>query len=236
MQSGVPTNSMVVGVVLAGGFGTRMNVKNVRPASAGTCFKGSLRVAGVPIIREVFRTVSEVFPRRIVSVGSIGSAYSRSLGGHPQIFRDARRLGFDVVVDRYEGMGPLAGLDAALAHTGAPCFVLACDMPFISSGLIRYMCGLLGEFDAVVPAYGGYIEPAFALYALAAAPHIKEHLAAGKRCLSSVLAGLKVRWVCSEEIARFGEPRLLFFNVNTPEDLEEADRISELRKIEKTMY
>ncbi len=64
--------------------------------------------------------------------------------------------GSHIVPDREPGLGPLAGLETALtAAAGASVIVVAWDMPFVETPLLRGMRALceLGA-DAVVPEHG----------------------------------------------------------------------------------
>jgi molybdopterin-guanine dinucleotide biosynthesis protein A len=50
----------------------------------------------------------------------------------------------------------------------------------------------------------------------------ERQLDAGDRRLTAVLDALRVRYVEGDELAAFGDPELLFANVNTPDDLGRA--------------
>ena len=58
--------------------------------------------------------------------------YPRLIIGDPAAYA---HLGLPVHPDRHPGLGPLGGLYTALSTTDAPVLLLACDLPFLTSGL-----------------------------------------------------------------------------------------------------
>ncbi|NLD93951.1 MAG: molybdenum cofactor guanylyltransferase [Fibrobacter sp.] len=71
-----------------------------------------------------------------------------------------------VVVDKYDGLGPLAGICSSLTETDSRVsFVVACDIPYIHPMLIRKMLSFCNEYDIVVPSFkAGTVEPLMAVY------------------------------------------------------------------------
>jgi molybdopterin-guanine dinucleotide biosynthesis protein A len=118
--------------------------------------------------------------------------------------------------------GPLAGVEAGLLSARhRHVFVAAGDMPFLTSDLVTYLLGLLSErIRVVVPDFGGKLHPLCAAYEREVRPVVSAALDRGVRSLSGLLEGLPgVRYVGEEELRRFGDPKLLLTNVNSPEDL-----------------
>jgi molybdopterin-guanine dinucleotide biosynthesis protein A len=189
--------SLPVGVILAGGSGTRLADK------AGST------VGGVPIIQRVLNALRPACGSMLLVVGQR---------------QEWPGVGIPQVHDEFSGCGPLAGIHAALKATGQPCFVVACDMPFLDSGLIRYMVRQGGGREAVVPFVRGRYEPLHALYSPQCLTPIEESLGRGNLKVADLFPRLRVRQISEEEIRRFGEPEVLFFNVNTPEELELANQ------------
>jgi molybdopterin-guanine dinucleotide biosynthesis protein A len=133
------------------------------------------------------------------------------------------------VADRRPGLGPLAGIETALAHGGTDVLVVAWDMPFVAPALLQALRALGGEgYDAVVPESDtGRLEPTCALYTQRCRPALERWLDAGRRGASDFLASCpRVRALPLSEVARFGEPERLFFSVNTADALERADLIA----------
>ena len=118
--------------------------------------------------------------------------------------------------------GPLAGIEAGLlAARHRHVFVTAGDMPFLTRGLIKYLLGLLSDrARAVVPDIGGKLHPLCAAYERELRSEVSAALDRGVRSVSGLLECLsRVRYVGEEELRRFGDPKLLLMNVNSPGDL-----------------
>jgi molybdenum cofactor guanylyltransferase len=80
---------------------------------------------------------------------------------------------------------------------------------------------------AVVPVVDGRPEPLCAAYSKAAADPIASAVEAGTLRNAEVLASLtRVVWLDEAELRRFGDPEVMFFNVNTPADLIKAEEIA----------
>ena len=118
---------------------------------------------------------------------------------------------------------PAAGILAALrAADGAPVVVVACDMPFVEPGLIRFVAGL-GAVVAV-PRVRGRLEPLLARYSPPAIPALEAAIAGGGP-LQDAIEGPDTVVLDEHELARFGEPGRLTSNVNDQVELASADRL-----------
>jgi molybdopterin-guanine dinucleotide biosynthesis protein A len=116
---------------------------------------------------------------------------------------------------------PLTGILAALeSHPARPILALACDLPFIPPALLRELAAADGP--ATIEA-GGRMQPLIARYDPAAAPAIRTALCRGEAA-GSLLARLEPLVISGSELSRFGDSDLIAFNVNTPEQLAEAER------------
>jgi molybdopterin-guanine dinucleotide biosynthesis protein A len=74
-------------------------------------------------------------------------------------------LGLEMVKDQPDGIGPLGGLVALLRRAGAhPALALACDMPFVSAGLIERLLAAPSDAPIVAPRRQGKWEPLCARY------------------------------------------------------------------------
>lgn len=147
---------------------------------------------------------------------------------HPESYRYlSRPLLSDVLPER----GPLGGLYTALSAASQPHLLcLACDMPFIVRPLIDYLISLIleGDADAVVPRLGGLVEPLRAIYTRTCLAPLRAALEADRLALHDFLSAssLRLRFVEEAEIDRFDPQHLSFFNINTPEDLERAQKLA----------
>ncbi|AZU64654.1 molybdenum cofactor guanylyltransferase [Neobacillus mesonae] len=139
-------------------------------------------------------------------------------------------LGVKMTGDQYPGMGPLAGLHAGLeASSHEVNLVVACDMPFVSAELAEIMVSYCRDVDAVVPVVDGKEHPLFAVYkkdlAAAAAKCIKE----GRRRMKHLLDDVRVRYVTENDFTDFNDIEIqrIFFNMNHPQDYEDAKKWAE---------
>lgn len=132
-----------------------------------------------------------------------------------------------LVLDALPGSGTLGGIYTGLeAARNEWALVVACDLPFLSAPLLRYMTGLRDGVDAVVPVIGGRPEPTHALYSRLCLPAISQQLQAGQLKAAGFLDLVRVRYVDEDEARRFDPELLSFFNVNRPEDLARAIEIA----------
>ena len=199
-------------LILAGGRSTRMGQD-----------KAWLLLDGQPLVERVVRRVLPLASELIISTNA------------PDRFDELARVlpvPVRLVADLYPQVGPFAGLHAGLAAAANELVLaLATDLPFVNLDLLRYLIGLAAGYDAVVPLTPGpnpgrpELEPLHALYRRTCLPAIERHLAAGDRRVVSFLADVRVRAVPPEEIVRFDPDCRSFFNVNTPEEWEEAEHI-----------
>ncbi|HEY0391567.1 MAG TPA: NTP transferase domain-containing protein [Solirubrobacterales bacterium] len=118
---------------------------------------------------------------------------------------------------------PLCGIVAALrAAEGRPVVVVACDMPLAAPPLLAHLAAANGRL--LVPAPAGRLQPLQARYAaelLAALEAALEREEPLRRTVESLTPSL----LGEEEIARFGNPGRLFFNVNDGDDLRHAEQL-----------
>ncbi|MBA3533587.1 MAG: molybdenum cofactor guanylyltransferase [Ardenticatenales bacterium] len=126
------------------------------------------------------------------------------------------------------GQGPLAGIASALsAARHARVLVVATDMPFLNLSLLHHLARLEPQADVLVPviAPDGFPETLHAIYGKGALPVIEAQLAGGSRKITHFFRDVRVREVPAEEIRSFDPAFRSFFNVNTPEEWAEAERL-----------
>jgi molybdopterin-guanine dinucleotide biosynthesis protein A len=135
--------------------------------------------------------------------------------------------GLEVVRDLIPGAGALGGIHAALSGA-APARVLcvAWDLPFLTAPLLSALVEGSPSFDAFLPESGGPrgMEPLCAVYGPACIPAIARRAAAGDHRAIAFHDDVRVGTLPLARVRTFGDPAHLFFNVNTPEDVERADR------------
>ena len=186
--------------ILAGGSGSRLSPE-----------KGFLALGGETILDRV-RAAAEPLAAETVLVGA---------------GERLKETGLRVIRDEVAGGGPLAGVCAALADAAPDeALILPWDAPFITTPVLQYLWEAQGSADAVVPKRGEEAEPLFALYGPRCIGPAHRALAAGRRRVIAFYDEVVVRWVGEDELQSFAEWDVLFFNINTPEDLERAHEIA----------
>jgi len=182
-----------VGVVLAGGASRRMGRD-----------KAALAIAGETLAARAARRLRAVCARVAVADGGRGL-----VPGLPSL-------------PDGPGDGPVAGiLGAARALPGHPLLVLACDLPGVPEALLADLAEA-GEIDWVVPRWQRGLEPLCALYRPVALAALAAAVARGVMAPHRLAEapGLRVSFLESERLGRFGPPAELFVNLNTQHDLE----------------
>ncbi len=130
--------------------------------------------------------------------------------------RGLKAFGYPLFEDRYPNIGPLAGIREALLHCqNDHCLVMACDMPFLDSRLIKLL-QKHPRFDAVVPVHGGHIEPLAACYSKKALPVIEAQIIAGHFKLRDAIEKMNYHYLQAEDYEDM--PGKIFANLNTPEE------------------
>jgi len=134
----------------------------------------------------------------------------------------------EILVDMYPNKGPLGGIYTGLmASRCSHNIVVACDMPFLNTRLLRHMVELSRDFDAVVPTLSmGNIEPLHAVYSKACLNSIRTQLDSGQLRVDSFLNKVRVRYVERSECQRLDPQLLSFFNINYQSDLDRATTLA----------
>ena len=191
-----------LGVILAGGKATRM----------GGGDKGLKRVGGR-------RLIDIVIARLAPQCGDL----ALNANGDPGRFAD---LGLPVLPDSVpDHPGPLAGVLAGLdwaADKGAGAIVTAAaDTPFFPADLVDRLRDAAGPSGLALAASDGQRQPTFGLWPVALREDLRSALKDGLRKI--------VLWTDAHAAGTADFPTAPFdpfFNVNTPEDLAEAERLA----------
>ena len=182
-------------VILAGGSSLRMGFD-----------KQLLRIGGARVIDSMAARLSSEFSEIIISTNK------------PELYADT---GLTALPDRL-GAGPLAGIYSSLRFCSSEyLYVIACDMPFISPGYIRYMKALIrnGHYDACVTMRpDGYYEPFNAFYNKSALRYIEDALLKSRYGINRLLDRMNMRVISAAKAAEFNCPNM-FFNANSKQDL-----------------
>jgi len=192
----------ITGIILAGGKSTRIGAN-----------KPQLKIGKGHLIDRVADTLSQ-FTSSILIVTTEDQVSLVESATH-----SARR-----VKDIYPGKGPLGGIYTGLMHAETSySLVVGCDMPFLNSGLIRYLIDGASGFAAIAPKIGWMIQPLHAIYSKSCVPSIEALIREDQLQIIKLFNLVNTRFVTEKEIDQFDPDHLSFLNVNTEGDLLKAE-------------
>ena len=204
MAAGQRGSFAVSGAILAGGGATRFGGKP----------KGLEVIGGERILDRLVRVLTS------------------ALGVPPLLVANAPdakdwRPDLRTVSDVKPGFGALSGIYTAVVEAPAPVVCVAWDMPFVSEPLVRALAGRLHDSDAVLPQSDGRrgVEPLCAGYGPACREAIQGSMAAGDLRAIGFHDRIRVGILPLDQVRTLADPGLLFFNVNTADDLAKADQL-----------
>lgn len=198
-----PLITDIAGVLIAGGKSRRMGRdKRFVPVSGRTLFERTLDV-----LESVFQEIIVVLAEPVPGLDVRG-----------------RQLVFDAIPD----CGSLGGLYTGLLSTNLPrAFAVACDMPFLNPGLVRYFAEFDRLADIVVAELATGLHPMHAVYSQNCRP-LLESMAQRRDLKIQRLflePDLLVRIVRERELAPLDPGLRSFQNINTPQDLALAESL-----------
>ena len=131
------------------------------------------------------------------------------------------------VPDARPGCGSVGGIYTAVVSSPGPVLCVAWDMPFVTPELLRALIAAAAGYDAFLPESDGRrgVEPLCAVYAPACGPAIERRLARGELEAIAFHPDVKVGTLPLARVKTFGEPDVMFFNVNLPEDLARGEEL-----------
>ena len=129
---------------------------------------------------------------------------------------DAERSRYERIVDRYEGIGPVAGILTALEeHPDADWLVVACDLPNIDAATLQHLLQQRSEtqpFTAFRSTYDDLPEPLCAVYRSGSEAIIRSFVEDGVVCPRKILI--------RSDTCLLQQPNpAALDNINTPDDL-----------------
>jgi molybdopterin-guanine dinucleotide biosynthesis protein A len=132
---------------------------------------------------------------------------------------ESERSRFVQIVDRYENIGPIAGILSALEeHPQADWLVVACDLPNIDEPTLRYLISNRSQkkpFTAFRSSYDDLPEPLCALYQSGSDGILRQFIDDGIVCPRKILIRSDTK------LLKQPDPRSLD-NINTPDDLQRS--------------
>ena len=186
---------------MAGGRSSRMKFN-----------KAFAQVGGKPVIQIIIEKLKPIFQEIII------------ISNEPQLFTS---FGLPIYQDIYPYLGPVGGIHSALVNaSNDQMFILGCDMPFINMRLVEYMLSKISDYDSVVPEIDSYLQPLAAVYNRTCLPVFTECLEHDKLKLTLIFSELNALVLKEDELQKFGSVREMFFNVNDPDALAQAQKIA----------
>lgn len=192
---------MCTAAILAGGLAKRFDGRNkaVLPLGSAAILERQLAVLRLVV-------------RRTVIVANDDTPY--------------KDYGVPVFRDLAPGAGSLGGVYSAIESTGAAStLVLACDMPFLSAPFLTHLIDTGRDVDIAIPKTTRGYEPLCATYSRRCASVLQRRIEANQLRLTDLLGSdheLTIAEIGSAEIAQYGQPDVLFFNINTADDYARA--------------
>ena len=191
----------VHGLLLSGGASRRMQRD-----------KAHVAYRGEPQLVRAWRLLSEVTERTFVS------ARDDQRG-------DPLRAGLPLIVDRYDSIGPAAGiLSAQDAYPGVAWLVVACDLPLLDLGTLQHLLGRrdpAADATAFASRHDGLPEPLCAIWEPASRALLRRRYDAGEYCPRKALI--------RSNTTLLPPPGDALDNINTPADAEQMRSALEAR-------
>ena len=195
------------GVILAGGMNTRFSGQD----------KAFLSVGGKRIIDRLYSIFNALFEDIILVTND------------PYKYLE---WDINIVTDLYPVRSSLTGIHAGLFYTSNPfAFFAACDIPFLKKELVETLINNIEQgIDVVVPETKAGFEPLCAVYSKECLKQVEQQIIQNKLAIRHLFKKRRVKKI-PEKVLREKDPDLIsFFNINTPQDQEKAEKMLEITK------
>jgi molybdopterin-guanine dinucleotide biosynthesis protein A len=188
------------GVILAGGRNSRLPGKK----------KGFRKINGEMIIEKILRELRSAVDEIIIVTNDLC---------------DFVKWDAMIVSDIDQSRCALSGVHAGIYYASYDkVFITACDTPFITKDIIKYIISCKDDYhDVVIPEAEGGLETLLALYSKPCLPMVEKNLKAGLYMIKKFYSKKKVKKIPIDSIKKIDPEMKSFFNVNTPYDLEIAN-------------
>lgn len=192
----------ISGVILAGGENKRFGGRE----------KAFITVHGQCILDHIYGLFQTLFQEIILVTNS------------PQLY-----LNWDVniVTDLFRMRSSLTGIHAGLFYAAQPhAFVTACDTPFLNEALVRSLLEAAEpDLDLVIPCTEAGYEPLCAVYSKRCLQPIERQLRRQELKIETIFNKVRMKKIMAPALRRSDPELRSFFNINTPADLERAQKI-----------
>ncbi|MCJ8154560.1 molybdenum cofactor guanylyltransferase [Chryseobacterium sp. SSA4.19] len=179
-------------VILAGGRSSRMGQN-----------KAMMKLGEKMLIQYVIDAVSPVF-------------YEVYISGNHSDYPISDGIIRDIILSK----GPMGGIYSALEFFGEDIFVCSCDMPFVSSELIKNLHHRKEDGRINIAQCGNKMYPVLGIYPFSVLNNLKNAIESGNLKMTSFLKEQNAYYIPFND-----EFENQFLNINTPENLRNAEVI-----------
>jgi len=189
------------GILLAGGESKRFNGAE----------KSTLKIGNQRIIDRLMAVFKALFTDIII------------VSNQPRTFLEWDAL---IVTDIYNTRSSLTGIHTGLFYTQSEhAFITACDAPFLDINLVSKLLGYIDhQTDVIIPKTELGYEPLCAIYSRQVLQPVQNALDRQKLKISRLFSRLAVKEIPESVLRRIDPDLISFYNINTPVDLELANR------------
>ncbi|MFY9383504.1 molybdenum cofactor guanylyltransferase [Acetomicrobium sp.] len=201
----------VTAVILAGGKGKRLGYN-----------KALLKMGDTYLLEIIVRNIKAISDRILFVVSP--NDYSHLLSIHSSLLSSNC---VSVICDSIPNQGPLLGLIEALKWSNEEwIFLVGCDMPFIEKPLVKliYQSRKSGS-QVLVPRLNGFLEPLHAFYHRSCLKAAETAYKQGKRKIKDFYPFVNVSVLEEKAMRVIKNYQISFFNINSAEDLQRAQKI-----------
>jgi molybdopterin-guanine dinucleotide biosynthesis protein A len=177
-------------------------------------------------------------PKGLENVGGIRAldrvveAVIAATGSSPTLIANAPeaaewRPGLTVVEDVILHRGSLGGILTAVAAGEGPVLVVGWDMPFVTPGVLGDLVSHSTDYDVFLPESLGPlgVEPLCGVYGPACEDPIRRSIENEDLRTTAFHSEVRAGTLSLEQVTTHGDPEVLFFNVNEPDDLARAEAL-----------
>jgi molybdopterin-guanine dinucleotide biosynthesis protein A len=185
--------------ILAGGKSTRMGQD-----------KATIKIGERPLIHIVYDKVKEAFDDIII----ISRLHDTIEGINAPVLKDVVPFG-----------NTMTGIVSAMLYSETPyTFVVACDMPLLSTETFKYMVNEATGEDIIIPKTRWGFEPLHAIYNRSCMAHLFRLIEQKRFKITEVLPFVSVKEL-EEQPCFFRNNTSVFTNINTMKDLSMVEAV-----------
>jgi len=178
------------------------------------CDKRNLIISGKSLFTHVLHVLESVFSEIIIVVATISSV--------------VQKMNHQVVTDLIPDKGSAGGLYTGLSYSSNPqVFAVACDMPFLNPAVIKKVCSLSFSMDVAMVKLSNGFQPMHSVYSKQCFPVLHRMINDNQLRLQDLLLQKDLTTkILGQEVVQAIDPQFKsFLNVNTPADLEVAEKL-----------